>query len=224
MNHKFYLKSNKEQNLIQIKIGILALFLNLIVLALSIFSGLYFLAFLSLIITLSIIAPFFDIPALKKKGKLIYYSSLFIAEKEKNGTIITHGGSLFDYVFVIDKKLNGKQRTNFILQKYLEGILNLMDVCEKNHNTSVKIKGTTYILNDRTANKIGLKIIKTDFIQKLILIYNYANVFISNSIAKRKISFPRMNNIKTFESELNELIDRKEFIRELNNKLKNNQN
>jgi len=191
------------------------------VLALSIFSGLYFFPFLSIIITLSIIAPFFDIPTLKKKGELIYYSPLFIAEKEKNGIIIAHGGSLFDYVFVIDKKLTGKQRTNFILQKYLEGILNLIDDCEKNHNTSVKIKGTTYILNDRTAHKIGLKIVKTDFIQKLILIYNYVNVLVSNSIAKKKISFPKMTNIKTFESELKVLIERKEFIRELNTKLKN---
>lgn len=221
MNHRYYLKSNPEQTQIQIKIGVFSFFLNLIVLALSIFSGFYFLIFLSIIITLSIIAPFFDIPALKKNGKLIYHSSLFIAEKEKNGIIIIHGGSLFDYVFVIDKKLNGKQRTNFILQKYLEGILNLIDVCEKNYNTSVKIKGTTYILNKRTAKKIGLKIIKTDFIQKLILTFNYINILISNSIAKKKVSFPKINNIKTFESELNELIKRKEFIRELNTKLKN---
>ena len=221
MNHKYYLKSNKEQNQIQIKIGLVSLFFNLIVLTLSIFSGLYILIYLSIIITLSIIAPFFDIPALKKKGKLIYYSPLFITEKEKNGIIIIHGGSLFDYVFVIDKKLNGKQRTNFILQKYLEGILNLIDVCEKNNNISVKIKGTTYILNERTANKIGFNIIKTDFVQILILTFNYVNILASNSIAKRQISFPNLNNIKTLESELSELILRKEFIWEVNNKLKN---
>lgn len=221
MNHKYYLKSNKEQNQIQIEIGVVSLFFNLIVLTLSIISGLYILIYLSIIITLSIIAPFFDIPALKKKGKLIYHSSLFITEKEKNGIIIIHGGSLFDYVFVIDKKLNGKQRTNFIFQKYLEGILNLIDVCEKNNNISVKIKGTTYILNERTANKIGFNIIKTDFVQILILTFNYVNILVSNSIAKRQISFPNFNNIKTFESELSELILRKEFIWELNNKLKN---
>lgn len=222
MNHNYYLKSNKEQTQIQIKIVLFALSFNSIILALSIFSGLYFFIILSTIITLSIIAPFIDIPTLKKSGKLIYYSSLFITEKEKNGIIIIHGGSLFDYVFVIDRKLNGKQRTNFILQKYLEGILNLMDVYEKNHNTAVKIKGTTYILNDRTANKMGLKIIKTDFIQKIILRYNFVNVLISNSIAKKKISFPRINKIKTFEGELNELIEHKVFIIKLNDKLKNN--
>ena len=121
---------------------------------------------------------------------------------------------------MIEKTLSGKQRTNFILQKYLEGILNLIDACEKSHNTSVKIKGTTYMLNDRTAHKIGLTIIKTDLIQKLILIYNYVNVLVSNSIAKRKLSFPKMDQIKTFESGISELIKRKAFIIELNNKLK----
>ncbi|WP_339919775.1 hypothetical protein [uncultured Flavobacterium sp.] len=220
MQHNYYLKSRKEQNQIQIKIGVVALFFNLIVLALSILSGLHLLLLISITITLSIIAPFLDTPKLKKNGKLIYYSTLFIAEKEKNGKIIIHGGSLFDYVFVINKNLNGTQRTKFILQKYLEGILNLMETCEKNNNTSVKIKGTSYILNERTANKLGLKIIKTDYIQKLILTYNYVNIVISNSIAKRKISFPKISNIRTFESELNELIERKEFIQELNNQLK----
>ncbi|WP_445721623.1 hypothetical protein [Flavobacterium sp.] len=221
MNHRYFLKSNKEQSHIQLKIGIVAFFFNLIILAVAIVSGFYILFILSIVITLSIIAPFFDVPTLKKNGRLIYYSSLFIAEKEKNGTIIVHGGSLFDYVFVIDKTLNGIQRTNFILQRYLEGVLNLIANCEKEHNTSVKIKGTTYILNERTANKIGLKTTKTDFIQKLILTYNYVNVLVSNSIAKKKLSFPSMNNIKTFECEINDLIERKEFIIALNNKLKN---
>jgi hypothetical protein len=195
--------------------------LNLMVLVVSLWSGYYFFIFLSISVTGSIIAPFFDIPALKKNGKLIYYSSLFVAEKEQKGIIKIHGGSLFDYVFVIDKTLSGKQRTNFILQKYLEGLLNLIDVCEKDGNTVVKIKGTTYILNERTANKIGFNSIKTDIIQKIILIYNYVNVLISNSIAKRKISFPKMNTIKTFESTIAELIKRREFIEGLNDKLKN---
>jgi len=219
MEHNYYLKSNKEQIQIQLKIGVAALLFNLIILLLSIVIGSYVLVLLSSIITLSIIAPFFDVPTLKKNGKLRYYSSLFVAEKEKNGKITIHGGSLFDYVFVIDRKLTGQQRTNFIIQKYLEGFLNLIETCEKNKN--VKIKATTHLLNDRTANKLGFKISKTDFIQKLILRYNYANILLSSSIAKRKISFPKMSSIKTFESELNELTKRKEFIKELNTKLKN---
>jgi hypothetical protein len=221
MNHPYYLKPKKEQNKIQIKIGFIALFLNIVVMVVSIFSGLYFLICISIVTTLSVIAPFFDIPALKKQGKLMYYSTLFVTEKEEKGSIKIHGGSLFDYVFVIDKTLNGQQRTNFILQQYLEGILNLIAVCEKENNTDVKIKGTTYILNERTGHKIGLNSIKTDFIQKLILRFNYVNILISNSIAKRKISFPKLNAIKTFESTIQELIKRRTFIEELNERLKN---
>lgn len=221
MNHPYYLKPKKEQNKIQIKIGFIALFLNVVVLVVSIFSGLYFLICISIVTTLSVIAPFFDIPALKKQGKLMYYSTLFVTEKEEKGSIKIHGGSLFDYVFVIDKTLSGQQRTNFILQQYLEGILNLIAVCEKENNTDVKIKGTTYILNERTGHKIGLNSIKTDFIQKLILRFNYVNILISNSIAKRKISFPKLNAIKTFESTIEELIKRRAFIEELNERLKN---
>jgi hypothetical protein len=133
---------------------------------------------------------------LKKKLKLTYYSSLFIAEKEEKGVIKVHGGSLFDYVFVIDKSLSGKQRTNFTLQKYLEGILNLIKDYEEDRNTSLKIKGTTYILNARTAEKIGFDIVRTGLIQKLILTYNYVNILISNSISKRKISFPKLKILK----------------------------
>jgi hypothetical protein len=126
---------------------------------------LYFLICVSIAISLSIIASFFDNPALKKQGKLIYYSTLFVAGKEEKGIIKIHGGSLFDYVFVIDKTLSAKQRINFILQKYLEGILSL--------------------------------------------------------IAKRKLSFPKLTTIRTFESTVEELIKRREFIEGLNDKLKN---
>lgn len=220
MYHKYYSKSSLEQTQIQLRIVIIALLFNLTVVALSVFSGLYFFIFLSIAITLSIIAPFFDVPTLKKKGELVYYSSLFTAEKERNGIIRIHGGSLFDYVFVIDRTLSGKQRTSFILQQYLEGILNLVGAYENRQDTAVKIKATTYILNERTANKIGLKMVKTDFSQKLILIYNYVNIFISNSIAKERLSFPKITTINTFEGEIDKLAEQKELISKLNNKLK----
>lgn len=219
MRHNYYSKSYREQNQIQLKIAGVALLINLVMLAICVVSGFYFVFFLSLAITLSIIAPFFDVPSLKKKGSLIYYSSLFVAEKESKGVVKIHGGSLFDYVFVLDKSLNGSQRTNFILQQYVEGLLNLINDFEKRQNTTVKIQGTSYIINHRTASKLGLKVVKTDFIQKCILVLNYIPLSISNSFAKRKLSFPNLRNSKTFKGELVELIKRKQDLQNLNNKL-----
>ncbi len=132
-----------------------------------------------------------------------------------------HGGSLFDYVFVIDQKMNGKQRVNFIIQQYLEGLLNLIEENENNKTENIKIRGTSYIINDRTAQRIGFTVIKTDYIQKVILLYNYFNVLLTYSIAKGKLLFPKLSQTKTFEAELHELVARKDFIRNLNEKLKN---
>lgn len=158
-------------------------------------------------------------PALKKSGKMIYYSQLFIAEKPKDGIIKIHGGTLFDYYFVIDKKMNGKQRKNFIIQEYLQGLLNLIEKYED--ESEMKIRGTSYILNNRTAEKMGFKIIKTDFLQKIILGYNYFNILISNSIAKNKLSFPNLNETITFEAHFKQLSKRKDYIEKLNKSLIN---
>ncbi|MFD1016201.1 hypothetical protein [Winogradskyella rapida] len=158
-------------------------------------------------------------PSLKKSGKLIYYSPLFIAEKPKNGLIKIHGGTLFDYYFVIDKTMNGKQRTDFIIQQYLDGLLRLIEKYEK--APSMTIRGTSYILNKRTAEKMGFEIVETDVLQKIILIYNYFNILISTSIAKNKLAFPKLNNTKTFEADVRQLLKRKEYIETLNKALKN---
>ena len=76
-------------------------------------------------------------------------------------------------------------------------------------------------MNERTVERVGFKVIKTDFIQYLILVYNYFNILIAYSIAKDKLAFPRLKNIKTFEANINDLIKQKSFIKNLNTKLKN---
>ncbi|MEJ8803516.1 hypothetical protein [Pontibacter sp. H249] len=177
---------------------------------------------LSVGITLSVIAPFFDTPSLKKKGKLVYYSPLFLAEKEKNGVITIHGATLFDYVYVIDRQLSGKQRTTFVIQSYLEGVLALINEYEALGTYSIKIKGTSYILSKSTAKKLGFTEVKTDFVQKVILIYNYVNLALSHSIAKAKLSLPNFGNVRTFEAELSTLVDKKQYMLQLKEKLKNN--
>ncbi len=218
MNHRFYNKSKRDQNRILILIASFSFLLILLSILLSIYLGIYLLGILTLVITVSIIAPFFDVPNLKKRGRIIYYSSLFIAEKPKNGLIKIHGGTLFDYYFVIEKGMNGKQRTDFIIQQYLEGLLNLIEANSIDKN--IKIRGTSYIINTRTAEKIGFETGKTDILQKIILCFNYFNILISNSIAKNKLSFPNLNKTKTFETDIGKLLERKKYIEKLNDSIK----
>lgn len=110
--------------------------------------------------------------------------------------------------------MKAKERRNFILQQYVEGLLRLMT----NYKTDEKliIRGTSYIINKRTAKKIGFEICETDSLQKIILYYNYFNILISNSIAKKKLYFPNLNNAKIFEAHIDQLLEKKEYIEKLN--------
>lgn len=218
MKHRFYNKSKKEQNSFFVILAIVAIIIITFSILISLQTGIYLIAAFTFSLTLSIIAPFFDTPTLKKSGKLTYYSSLFLAENPKNKTVKIHGGTLFDYYFVIDKEMNGKQRTKFIIQQYMQGLLCLIE--EYKDVKEMKIQGTSYILNRRTAEKIGFKIVNPDLLQKAILTYNYPNILISNSIAKKQLSFPNLNRTKTFETDISLLIEREDYIKKLNKSLK----
>lgn len=222
MRHGFYLKPKKEQLQIQLAIGFLALGVLLVTFYVSWMTGFYLLAILSLPVVLSVVAPFFDTPSLMKRGELIYYSPLFLAERPRDGRITIHGGTLFDYVFVIDRKLNGRQRTNFIIQQYLEGLLKLIVANQSGSFENLKITGTSYIINERTAQRIGFEVVETDYLQKGILIYNYFNLLLTYSISKGRLAFPKLGDTKTFETSIGELTKRKELISHLNERLKAN--
>jgi hypothetical protein len=218
MIHRFYSKTPKEQNRFQLFLGLVTLALIAAAVGLAIYTGIYLIAIFSFIITISIVAPFFDMPSIKKSGKMTYYSALFIAENPKNGVMTIHGGTLFDYYFVLDWQSSGRQRTNSIIQQYLEGLLSLIE--EHATNKDLIVRGTSYILNPRTAEKLGFTLAKTDGLQYILLIYNYFNLMISNSMAKNKLAFPRLKNSKTFEAEVGQLLERKEYIESLNRSLK----
>lgn len=223
LNHWFYLKSKKEQVWIQVKIGLVSFSLLLFVFLICWKVSFFLPLIICIPITLSLIAPFFDVPSLKDTGGLVYFSPLFLAEKPKKKKIIIHGGTLFDYFFVIDRRLNGRVRMNMILQQYLEGLDHLIDHLEKEEMENLTIRGTSYIINERTAQKLGFKVVQTDFLQKCILVYNYFNLLASYSLATGKWSWPRLADTKTFEAKLDDLIERREIIKSLKDKMKQRQ-
>lgn len=218
MNHRFFNKTKIEQQSILTLIAIRALTIIAVSIIIAVYTGIYLIGIVTFAITLSIIAPFFDMPSLKSSDKIVYYSPLFLAEKPKNNLTKIHGGTLFDYYFVIDRSLNGKQRTDFIIQQYLSGLLAFIE--KHKTNKQMKVRGTSYIINKRTAEKIGFKVIETNMLQKIILIYNYFNVMVSNSIAKNKLAFPKLSNTKTFEADIGQLLAKRDYIETLSNTLK----
>lgn len=222
LKHRFYDMSLKDQIKHHLILILFVLAFNLFILFICICFQIYFPAVLAGTLSISLIAPFFDTPHLKKAGKLIYYSPLFLAEKEKDGYVIIHGGTLFDYVYVLNRNLSGRQRVNYIMQCYLRGILKMIEEYDRARCCSLKFKGTSFIINSRTAEKLGFKETETDVLQKCVLVFNYFSLTISYSIANAKLSFPKIGRIKTFETDLNALIKNKQKILFLLHKLEGN--
>lgn len=195
-----------------------ALLFNLVFVFFAALSTLYLLVFIGFAVSLSVIAPFLDIPAMKKSGKIEYLSPMFLAEKEQKGVIVIHGGTLFDYWFLLEKNWSGSERKKFIIKNYLEGLLNLIENY-KDSPQHIKIKGTSYILNPRTANKMGFTEVKKDFLQQIILTYNYFNLLISSSLANKRLEFPNLKEVRTYEAAMNDLVRREHDIRNLYQKI-----
>lgn len=218
LEHKFYSKSPQDQKKIMVIIGGITGLLAISIIVISVIFRAYFLIFV-IAILLSIIAPFIDAPTGRKNGSLIYYSPLFITTKERKGTIIMHGGTLFDYVFAVDPKLSGAQRKKLIILGYLKGLIKLIEAYEHAQKEDIIVRGTSYIINERTANKIGLKTVKTDASQWFILVFNYIPLTISYSYAKGKLSFPSLSRIKTYEGRMGDLIKQKDRLNALATRL-----
>lgn len=217
--HSFYSKTKQQQRFFIFKIICLALLCFFISIVIAYATTLYFFPFIILPVIISIIAPFIDVPSLKATKKITYYAPLFIAEKEKNKRIKIHGGTLLDYCFTINKNSNARERTRFILYNYIEGLLKLVEELETNSKTQYIIQGTSYIINERTANKIGLKRTKQDGIQLLILLFNYPLLTLTYSITKTKLSFPNYRTVATYEGKVSDILAHKKSLLLLRDKL-----
>jgi len=99
-----------------------------------------------------------------------------------------------------------------VFTAYIDGLLKLIERYQGQQPTDISIKATSYILNVRTANKIGLKRVRTDMIQSFILYYNFVNLTCAMSLLNKKLTWPKMQKIFTFEGKLDTLIEKKDEL------------
>jgi hypothetical protein len=219
MQNRFFVKTQKQQHVIQFKILICAIFLNIVLGSALYLLEASFLIFVIISITLSIIAPFIDVPSGIKNGNLIYYSPLLIGEAVKNKILKLHGGTLFDYYYVLNRRTNYSERKRQVFKGYIDGLLNVIEKYETTPQNAIRIKATSYIINTRTAQKIGLHKVKTDFLGAMIIYFNYFNLLCSLSMLNAKLTFPNMDNVCSFEGDLNDLMCKKDYLLALKSRI-----
>lgn len=219
MEHRFFQKNESEQRRLLWKTGAGLFAMSIAILAISYLTDFYLLIFMIPIMIL-IAAPFIDLPMGKKSGKFIYYSPLFITEEERNNRVTVHGGTLFDYVYTINPEMQGRERTRFVLYGYIAGLLNFISIHEDQDKDNLKIRGTSYIINRRTASRFGLQPVQKDFFQILLLLFNYIPISLSYSYLKQKLQLPKISDVQTYEGTLSEIAAHKEELVRLKHRLK----
>lgn len=219
MTHRFYQKTESEQKKFLWITGALLCLICIAILAVLYLSGIYLLIFL-LPMAILITAPFIDLPMGKKSGKFIYYSPFFITEKEQDNRITVHGGTLFDYYFTISPDMKGRERTQFVLYGYITGLINFISEHEKEGKEKLYIRGTSYIINPRTAARFGFQPVQNDILQILTLLFNYVPITISYSFLKQKLWFPNISDIQTYEGTYSEIAAHKEELIQLKHRIK----
>lgn len=209
MEHRFYQLTENQQRNFQLKLVAIFIALNFLVGLFLFVIGLAFLIPFIVAGILSIFAPFGDVPSGVKAGSLYYYSPLLIGEKIKNKCLVLHSGSLFDYYFVLIKGQNAQERKRQVFSLYLDGLLQLINDYEHQQPTQISIKATSYILNARTAKKLGLTVVKPDLLQRFIVYFNYFNLTCALSLLNNKLTWPNVKKTMSYKGELDTLIAKK---------------
>ncbi|MTI26277.1 hypothetical protein [Fulvivirga kasyanovii] len=205
--HAFFAKPVRQQNLFVWKVGAGLLLCILGVLTLAWVLNFYLLV-LVVPVLIAVAAPFIDVPMGVKTGQFTHYSPLFIASREHKGEVVVHGGTLFDYYFNL-KEVKPTDRKKVILLSYLKGLISVVENYEHEGREDLVIKGTSYMINERTARKMGFRLIATDSFQKIILILNYIPVLIAYSYSKGKLSFPDLSKVITLKASVKTLAEHK---------------
>lgn len=218
--HRFYNKRKAQQDRI--------LRLNALLILLPVFAFIFLSAFFSyyvFIIPAGIIFStficFIDVPLGKRNGVFTYYSPLLFTTQEKGRTIEIHGGTLFDYYFTLDRRQSKGARKRIIIYYYLVGLLNLIEQYELVPDDELQIKATSYILNERTATKVGFIKSKTDYIQSLTVILNILPILCAYFYTGSGPQLPNLFKVQTFRASVKDLKNKKEAIRQLRDRLNN---
>lgn len=164
-------------------------------------------------------APFLDMPSGKKSGRLIYYAPLFVVEPTRKKTILLHGGTLFDYFFVLPHVHAVPLRRRRVLHDYVRGLRLLAKACMERQEGDSRLRGTTYFLRPETVRTFGFEPVRTDAGQRLVLWLNAAQVTLAYSWLNQAFRWPPLTNIRTYEAKASAVWDQREKLEKLEKQL-----
>lgn len=159
--------------------------------------------------------PFFTLV-----GVYTYYSPMLLGYMANKVQIDLHSGGSFDYLLVMSKNRRGAMVRRSLMVFHIAGLLRIIEQIEQGKiPASVKIIGTSYFFNERTAKKIGFELREPSFFYRLNLFVNFLDLFWMYSFSQGKLSIPKVWQAKKVYLIGSKLVENKEFLTHMHQKL-----
>ena len=151
-----------------------------------------------------------------------YHSPMVVSFGNNKRFIDLHNGTSFDYLLEMSHIKPGIKWKNKMLHHYLNALLKIIHQIEnKVLPSNITIRGSSYFVSQRSAEKLGFKVSQASLLEKLNITLNYVDLIWMYSLTNGKLTFPNLATITTVRTNGHELIKRKQKIIELLNRLEN---
>lgn len=178
---------------------------------------------LPLIILVPTLVQFFAAPMAKLVGIHTYLSPMLFINNATNKKYEIHNGTPFDYLLVMSKTRMGIGFRNKMLSYFLDGLLKIVEKIEVGElPESLIVQGNSYFFNDRTASNLGFDLSETSISVRINLLVNYVDLTWMYSLSRGRLSFPKIEDVKTGEITGSRLVMNKEKLIRLNSFLNKN--
>jgi len=211
MNHPFYDRSPAQQRAYRVRViatlvGVLLGLAGVVFLLHAYWVGFLTLAVLLAALLLQLFAPFLDTPAGRAKGSLVYYAPLFIVEPRRDGDKVLHGGTLFDYWFVLRGPLSAEQRKRRVLLDYVRGLIALAREHERSGGPSFDLWATSYVLGPVTARRAGFEVMPLRA-GALLVWFNALQLTAAYSLVHRRVRLPPLHRTRSYRATIESLVE-----------------
>lgn len=187
-----------------------------ILISVLILSFVYFPLWLLAIPVIKTIGHFSIAPLMRLTGFLNYYSPMLLVVRTAYNKWELHNGTTFDYILNMKWKQKGAIASKFIMINYLKGLLKIInEIEEKKISNEITILGISYIINKKTAERLGFTVERPNIYRRILFVIDYFTLFLMYSFSKGKIAFPNVFKVKKMKISGSRLVASKEIIKQV---------